>query len=217
MNIEENKKKFEDYVATVKREGINDLMNYLQKTDFFVAPASTRFHNSVPGGLCDHSLGVLDCLCKKKTSPYWAEVLAEIPDESFIISALFHDMCKANFYVATTKNQKTYDPEKVASAEPWQVKHDSRGRFVWETIDAYSVDDQEPLGHGSKSVIMLQRFIKLTDVEIYAINYHMGFSLPDTEYSALSSAMQKHPFCLALIEADLESTLMEDRRNMITK
>ena len=216
MNIDENKKRFKDLLSNVKRDGIPELLDYLETTDFFTAPASTRFHNSVPGGLCDHSLGVYDCVYLKKESPYWADLLAEIPEESFIISALCHDVCKTNFYVQTTKNQKTYDSDKVAAAEPWQIKHDSRGRFVWETIDAYTVDDQDPLGHGSKSVIMLQRFIQLTDDEIYAINYHMGFSLPDSEHSALSQAIQKHPFCWALIEADMESTILEDRRNVIT-
>ena len=211
MDIEANKKRFEEIVASIDRPGIRELMHYLEKTDFFIAPASTRFHNSVPGGLCDHSLGVYDCLCAKKESPYWKEVLKEIPDDTLKITALFHDLCKTNFYVKTTKNQKTYDPEKVSAAEPWQVKHDNRGNFIWETVDSYAIDDQEPLGHGSKSVIMLLRFITLLDVELYAINYHMGYSIPDAEYTGLSLAIRKYPFCWALIEADMESTILEEK------
>ena len=90
--------------------------------------------------------------------------------------ALLHDLRKANFYTEGTKNQKTYDTEKVAAAENWQRKHDSQGDYIWETVKTYQIDDQLPLGHGEKSVMLIQCYIRLTMTEVMAICWHMGFS-----------------------------------------
>ena len=115
--IEENISRFEQLLSSVQRDGIDKLMRYIKKnTDFYKAPASTRFHLACEGGLLQHSLNVYDCLTAKLESPIWKDVLKDIPAESFILIALLHDLCKANTYVEGTKNQKTYDPEKVAAA-----------------------------------------------------------------------------------------------------
>ena len=204
---EENVKRFEELLLSVERTGADKLMGYIRnKTDFYTAPASTRFHLACEGGLLQHSLNVYDCLIAKKESPVWKPILAEIPDESLIIMALLHDLCKANFYKEGTKNQKTYDPEKVAAAEPWQRKHDQMGDFIWETVKTYQVDDQLPLGHGEKSVMLVQCYIRLTMQEVMAIRWHMGFSEAKENYNAVGQAMEKYPVVLALHEADLEAT-----------
>ena len=205
--MEDNIKKFEELLGSVQKDGIHKLMNYIKNsTDFYKAPASTRFHLACEGGLSQHSLNVYDCLIAKKESPIWKPILAEIPDDSLIIIALLHDLCKANFYSEGTKNQKTYDPEKVAAAEVWQRKHDSKGDFIWETIKTYQVDDQLPLGHGEKSVMIIQCYIRLSMQEVMAIRWHMGFSEPKENYNSLGQAMEKYPIILALHEADLEAT-----------
>ena len=209
----ENIKRFEDLMATIERDGIDDLMNYIKnKTDFYTAPASTNFHLSCEGGLLQHSLNVYDCLVAKKNSPLWQEVLEAVPDESIIIMSLLHDLCKVNFYVEGTKNQKTYDPEKVAATENWQRKSDAAGTFIWETVKSYTVEDTMPLGHGEKSVMLINCFMKLKTYEIFAIRWHMGFSEEKSQYKALGEAMEKYPVVLALYEADLEaSKLLEDK------
>lgn len=205
--IEENIRRFEELLGSVQKEGISKLMNYIQNsTDFYKAPASTRFHLACEGGLLQHSLNVYDCLVAKKESPIWKTILADIPDESLIIMALLHDLCKANFYSEGTKNQKTYDSEKVAAAEGWQRKHDSQGEYIWETVKTYQVDDQLPLGHGEKSVMLVQCYIRLTMQEVMAIRWHMGFSEPKENHNAVGQAMEKYPVVLALHEADLEAT-----------
>ena len=205
--IEENILRFEELLGSVQKEGISKLMNYIRNnTDFYKAPASTRFHLACEGGLLQHSLNVYDCLVAKKESPIWKSILSDIPDESLIIMALLHDLCKANFYSEGSKNQKTYDPEKVAAAEGWQRKHDSQGEYIWETVKTYQVDDQLPLGHGEKSVMLVQCYIRLTMQEVMAIRWHMGFSEPKENYNAVGQAMEKYPVVLALHEADLEST-----------
>lgn len=124
--IEENIQRFEELLGTVQRDGMDKLMNYIRKnSDFYKAPASTRFHLACEGGLLQHSLNVYDCLISKKKNPVWKNILKDIPDDSLILISLLHDLCKANFYTEGTKNQKTYDSEKVASAESWQVKSDA--------------------------------------------------------------------------------------------
>ena len=197
---------------SVTREGKDKLMDYIKnKTDFYKAPASTQFHLSCEGGLLQHSLNVYDCLMAKKDSPIWKKTFEKISDESLIIMALLHDLCKVNFYVKGTKNQKTYDADKVAAAEKWQVKHDAMGDFVWETVLNYEVKDSMPLGHGEKSVMLINCFMHLIDFEIFAIRWHMGFSEEKSQYKALGEAIEKYPIILALYEADLEaSKILED-------
>lgn len=207
LPIEENIEKFEKLLSTVRRDGVEKLLHYIQKnTDFYKAPASTKFHLACAGGLLQHSLNVYECLIAKKESSVWKDVLKDIPDESLIIIALLHDLCKANFYTEGTKNQKTYDPEKVAAAEAWQRKHDAQGDFIWETIKTYQVDDQLPLGHGEKSVMLIQCYIRLTMQEVMAIRWHMGFSEAKENWNMLGSAMEKYPIVLAIHEADLEAS-----------
>ncbi len=212
INNEENISRFEQLMGKVERDGKKELMNYIKnKTDFYKAPASTQFHLSCEGGLLQHSLNVYDCLIAKKESPVWKGVFESIPEESLIIMALLHDLCKVNFYIKSTKNQKTYDKDKVAAAEGWQRKHDSMGDFIWETVLKYEINDTMPLGHGEKSVMLIHCFMKLKTDEIFAIRWHMGFSEDKTQYKALGEAMEKYPIVLALHEADLEaSNLMED-------
>jgi len=205
--IEENIEKFEKLLNTVRRDGVEKLLHYIQKnTDFYKAPASTKFHLACAGGLLQHSLNVYECLIAKRESSVWKDVLKDIPDESLIIIALLHDLCKANFYTEGTKNQKTYDPEKVAAAEAWQRKHDAQGDFIWETVKTYQVDDQLPLGHGEKSVMLIQCYIRLTMQEVMAIRWHMGFSEAKENWNMLGSAMEKYPIVLAIHEADLEAS-----------
>lgn len=205
--IEENIQRFEELLNSVKRDGTDKLMRYIRNsTDFYKAPASTKFHLACEGGLLQHSLNVYDCLVAKRNNPVWKDVLKDIPDDSLILIALLHDLCKANFYAEGTKNQKTYDPEKVKAAENWQVKHDAQGDFIWETVKTYQVDDQLPLGHGEKSVMLIQCYIRLTMQEVMAIRWHMGFSEAKENWNTLGSAMEKYPIVLATNEADLEAS-----------
>ena len=207
LPIEENIEKFEKLLSTVRRDGVEKLLHYIQKnTDFYKAPASTKFHLACAGGLLQHSLNVYECLIAKRESSVWKDVLKDIPDESLIIIALLHDLCKANFYTEGTKNQKTYDLEKVAAAEAWQRKHDAQGDFIWETVKTYQVDDQLPLGHGEKSVMLIQCYIRLIMQEVMAIRWHMGFSEAKENWNMLGSAMEKYPIVLAIHEADLEAS-----------
>ena len=145
---------FEQIVANnIKRDGINDLMEFIRTSDFYEAPGSTKYHNAEYGGLAEHSIEVYDNLFELKTR----FDLSKYSDETLTIVSLFHDLCKTNFYKESFRNVK-----------------DSSGN--WTKVATFVVDDQFPIGYSEKSVIMLMKYIKLTDEEIMAIRWHMETS-----------------------------------------
>lgn len=204
----ENVCRFEKLLQGVKREGVEELLNFIRGSDFYTAPASTRYHLAEEGGLLKHSLHVYDCLMKKKENPVWKETLSDISDDTFILVSLLHDLCKTYFYGEELKNRKTYDEEKVKAANPRTVKRDANGEFIWETVPAYVVDDKYPLGHGEKSVFFIMQFVKLTMLEIAAIKHHMGAYCDSSQWNTLGQAYEKYPLALALHESDLEATYL---------
>ena len=98
----------EIYQTNIHREGGEELLDYLSnKSDFFTAPASARFHGSYPGGLCEHSVNVYHCLADYLARPRCREVYGlEYTDESIAIAALLHDVCKVGCYRQGTRNVK---------------------------------------------------------------------------------------------------------------
>lgn len=182
------KEEFLKLLKTVQREGIDELINFLEKSDFFTAPASTRFHGNHEGGLVEHSLKVYEILKHKVENNIKG---ITIPDESIIIIALLHDICKTNFYKIDYRNAKN-----------------SLG--VWEKVPYYTVEDTIPYGHGEKSVMMISEYIKLTPEEKYSIRWHMGYTEPKELYNTIGAAYKKYPLALMMHEADLEATYFYD-------
>lgn len=150
------KEEFLNLLRTVKREGIENLIEFLEKSDFFTAPASTRFHGNFEGGLAEHSLKVYEIL-KHKVENNIKGIKTE--EESIIIIGLLHDICKTNFYKIDYRNAKN-------------------ALGVWEKVPYYTIEDTIPYGHGEKSVMMITEYIKLTPEEKYAIRWHMGYTEP---------------------------------------
>ena len=89
------KEEFLKILRTVNREGIEDLIKFLESTDFFTAPASTRFHGNYAGGLVEHSMKVYEILVEKVKN---SSKKIEVSEDTLKIVALLHDVCKANFY-----------------------------------------------------------------------------------------------------------------------
>ena len=197
---------FEQLMSEVKREGAENLLGFIRKSDFYTAPASTRYHLSEKGGLLIHSLHVYECLNAKINAPIWKDVLKNVSRETILIVSLLHDLCKTYYYGTDFKNQKTYDPNKVSSANPKEVKHDANGNYIWETVPCYTVDNKYPLGHGSKSVVFILQYMKLSMEEITAITYHMGAYCDSSQWTELGQAYEKYPLALALHQADMEAT-----------
>lgn len=196
-------KEFEDLLGSTGRNGIFNLIEFLRKSDFYSAPASTRYHSCHEGGLLEHSMNVYKALSAKAKNDTWGDILSKVGRDSLIISALLHDICKSYYYSKEIKNKKIYSETGT--------KRDEKGRYDWVATEAYTIDDKIPYGHGEKSVMMIEEYIKLKPVERYAIRWHMGFSEPKENYNALSAAMKKYPLILAMHEADVEATyLMEE-------
>ena len=205
--MEENKKRFEELFSRIKRAGADRLLVFIrEKTDFYSAPASTKYHLSKKGGLLQHSLNVYDALMAEKANPILGKAIEKVSEETIIIVSLLHDLCKTFYYVESTKNQKTYDPEKVAAADPHTVKHDNAGNFIWETVPYYTVKNKYPLGHGAKSVFFIMRIMPLTIQEITAINWHMGAYCGQDQWNELGEAYETCPLALALHHADMVAT-----------
>lgn len=202
MSEQTNIERFEHLLKSTKRAGIEDLIEFIRKSDFYTAPASTRFHSCHEGGLLEHSLNVYDRLISKFNDELW-ESSVEVGSDSLIIAALLHDLCKSYFYGTELKNKKEYHDKGS--------KSDSNGRFDWVTVPSYVVDDKIPYGHGEKSVMMIEEYIKLKPIERYAIRWHMGFSEPKENWNTLGTAMRKYPLILALHMSDLESTYLLEK------
>lgn len=181
--ITENKERFISLCKTVKRDGISELLEWLEGTDFYTCPASTRFHGAYEGGLLQHSLNVYDEL--QRLLKAYPEV--KVSEETAIIASLFHDFCKVNFYGVEKRNRKN-----------------EQGK--WESYDAYKVEEKFRFGgHGSKSVFLVQHFIKLTPEEGVAINCHM--SCWDKNES-VGGAFEQFPFAWLVHVADESATYL---------
>ena len=185
-----DKERFIDlYKTHIHREGADKLLEYLDSpaSDFFTAPASTKFHNNVPGGLLSHSLNVYDCLVSYYKSERRTELfgLSDVSDETLAVVALLHDVCKVNVYKESKRNVK-----------------DESG--VWRQVPYYEFKDELPYGHGEKSVYVISGFMRLSREEAFAIRYHMGFSNEDPRN--VGAAFEMFPLALALSIADTEAT-----------
>lgn len=184
------KEEFEEiFRGKITRDGSEALLEWLSRTDFFTAPASTKFHCACLGGLVQHSVNVYRTMMEKQFDP---ETDSE---ESFAICGLLHDVCKAQFYKEGTRN----------------VKNEQTG--AWEKKAYYMVEDSFPYGHGEKSVFLIERFLRLKTSEAVAIRWHMG-GFDDAVRGgsfALSQAYEKYPLAVKLHLADLESTYLREK------
>lgn len=189
------------YQQLITRPGADKLLAWLETTDFFEAPASTRFHLSRPGGLVEHSIHVYHRLHdlfvserqNRENEPFIE--LSDSEEETIAICGLLHDICKANFYAVEMRNRKNEQGQ-------------------WEKYPFYVVNDQLPYGHGEKSVYIISGFMKLTREEAMAIRWHMGFSDNDFRAGGFSVgiAFEKFPLALLTHMADLQATYLDEPR-----
>lgn len=177
------------YKEKITREGADKLLEFLLKSDFFTAPASTRYHGACEGGLLQHSLNVYDCLVDILARPRMKELYGiEYSDESIAIAGLLHDICKVNFYKVGTRNVK-----------------DENGK--WTSVPYYTIEDNLPYGHGEKSAYIVSAYMKLTRDEAFAIRYHMGFSGTE-DPGNVGKALEMFPLAYATCCADMEAAFI---------
>lgn len=182
------KERFIDvYTKNIKREGADKLLEYLLSSDFFTAPASSRFHSAYEGGLVEHSLNVYDCLVSYLDTVRAKETFGfSYTDESIAIVSLLHDLCKVGVYKKGFRNVK-----------------DEKG--TWQRVDTFEYDDKLPYGHGEKSVYIISGYMRLTREEAFAIRYHMGYSSTEDQRN-VAAAFEMFPLAFALSTADSEAT-----------
>lgn len=188
----------EIYREYITRPGADKLLEWLRRSDFFTAPASTRFHLSEPGGLVKHSVHVYERLREAYINELDRDhegpvELSHTEEETIAVCGLLHDICKTNFYKVEMRNRKN-----------------DQGK--WEQYPFYVVDDQLPYGHGEKSVYIISGFMKLSRDEAMAIRWHMGFS--DSEFKAggfsVGNAFEKHKLAVLTHIADLQATYLDE-------
>lgn len=188
----------EEYIALLRsteRQGTEKLIEWLEGSDFFRAPASTKTHGAYEGGLLVHSLSVYRILQN------FSKNIHDVDQNAVIISALLHDLCKVDFYIRTVRNVKI------------------PGERRWEEVEGYGIEDKLPLGHGEKSMFMAMRYIPLTEEEAAAIRWHMG-GYDDAARAyvgsmAQAAAFTKYPLAAGLAIADMYDTYIIDNRSGI--
>lgn len=174
----------EIYQKYIARPGSVELLEYLLTTDFYTAPASTRFHGSHEGGLVSHSVNVWNEICRLLR--VYKDAI-QVPAESVAIVSLLHDLCKIGCYKTEMRNAKE--------------------NGVWIQKPYYTFKEDFPFGgHGAKSVFIIERFMKLTEEEAVAINCHMGFSEPGANIASIGSAFERYPIAWLLHVADESAT-----------
>lgn len=196
-----NVKRFKKIVTeNIERDGIDNLLEWVEhETDFFSAPASTRYHGSYEGGLLEHSLNVYDRLVwemENTVGAGWQEIYSP---ESIAIIALFHDLCKIDRYVITEKWRK-----------------DENGD--WEAYEAYEYNKEKAeMGHGAQSVFYLQKFIQLTELEAQAIFWHMGaYDIsPYATLAACSETFKWNPLAFLTHRADMAATYVTENEAFV--
>ena len=182
----------EIFNSKIKRNGSAEFLAWLNKTDFFVAPASTKFHLAEEGGLCQHSINVykrLKNLVENEYGENWRDAVSE---ESVAIIGLLHDICKVNYYKIEMKN----------------VKVDG----AWVQQPFYTVEDNLPYGHGEKSVYIINGFLRLTREEAICINWHMGGFDPRAQVGyTMQTAFYDFPLAVLTHIADMQASYLDEK------
>lgn len=194
-----SKKEFvEIYQRYIRRNGSKELLKWLEGTDFFKAPASTKYHSTHEGGLCEHSLNVYRFfyqeILQRASEFSGLKCLDTDTEEMVAVCALLHDVCKVNKYVLHSRN----------------IKNEATGQ--WEKVPYYSIEENKfPYGHGEGSVWLIQRFMRLSLEESIAIRWHMGGFDDAAKGYDLSAAFRQFPNAMLLHIADMKATYLLDR------
>ena len=213
----EIKKNKSDFIAIFEKTIIpqypraKELLDWILTTDFFDAPASSHYHSAFPGGLCLHSLLVYDRMLEQVDSykQYFdnfsmEENLGTTPAGLALIS-LCHDLCKIDTYKESYKNVKNYNDNGKFS--------DNVGNYDWDQVMSYEYNEKLTLGHGSKSLYILMKYVpELSLAEVSAVYHHMGGMGQDEK--GFAPAASKYPLVLMLHIADIQATFLDENMQL---
>ena len=174
-----------------------DLLEWLKTTDFFTAPASTRYHSAEPGGLCYHSLLVFDCLWDLIETSTYSDLATQYSAADIALVSLCHDLCKIDYYKQSKRN----------------VKQSNDGLAMWVEQLFYVKDEKFVFGHGEKSVFYLMKYIhNIPDNVLQAVKYHMGGINGNQVDQDSSTVFAHNKLALALHLADMTATFALEER-----
>ena len=202
--IQQNKERFISIVNSISREGFNKdlLLNDLENSDWYYAPATTKYHDSFKGGLVNHSLKVYDnmsFIVNKYNSNMW-----ECNPDSIKIVSLFHDISKMNYYEIYYRNQKVYSE--------YGSKVDDGGRYDWKQVAEYKTRDiQERFiycNHEVTSEFIIRQYMPLSTEESIAILHHHGGTSEDSIKDTVPSIYSRYPLALLLHVSDMISSYL---------
>lgn len=177
------------YTKYIQRPGASELLSWLESSDFFTAPASTRFHGNYEGGLCEHSINVWEELVRLLKA--YPEI--KVSAETAAIISLLHDLCKVGCYKVELRNTKVNN--------------------TWIKKPVYVFDEDFCYGgHGSKSVFLIQKHMALTETEAVAVNCHMGFADRTPGDYSLGGAYEQFPLAWLLHVADEAATYIRESK-----
>ena len=196
---EELDAQFEEFLAELQatqREGIENLIAWLRRGDLRIAPSSTKYHLSCPGGLVRHSLNVL---ARLRQLVKIAGFEGKYDDNTLRIAALCHDLCKVNYYEIYTKNVKNEELNKWVKEEFYRIREDDN-RLIYGL-------------HAENSIFNATRFINLTYVEQVAIRWHMGcldWQDNNAMVSTMGAAFNVCPLAFLLHTADQMAAYLDE-------
>lgn len=203
--IQENKNCIISLLKKINRNGANieGLIAKLESSDFFTAPASTKYHNAFEGGLADHVINVyynLKSLVERK------HLQDSISEESIIICGLLHDISKINLYEPTIRNKKVYSDNGS--------KYDNLGRFDWVSEQSWGMINEHDRfmygNHEENAEFMIRYYIPLTIEESIAILHHHGGKGYDSTQQNISLIVSENPLLALLHAADYISTFVDE-------
>lgn len=183
---------------------IEGLIQKLETSDFFSAPASTRYHGAYVGGLVEHSLNVYYNLLNLIDMKGLKE---HIDKDSIIICSLLHDISKMNYYEITSRNEKVYCDNGT--------KSDSLGKFEWQASLSFKTRAAENRfiygNHEETSEFMIKTYIPLSVEESVAIlNHHAGMGHDCIPNFNISDKYNRYPLATLLHTADFLATYIDE-------
>lgn len=192
---EQNKQEFLSLVNQIQRDGVSDLVNFLEKSDFFTAPASTRLYRAEEGGLCAHALARYKIMKNLFDTQDWY-----INGTTLLITSLLADLNKVNYFEPACVNKKVYSESGK--------KMDELGHFDWVSEWGWKVKDPEDRfvfgTSGQNSERIITNYIPLKDEESAAIiNLGVSFENPAFNYANI---YKKYGLACVLAAADSLAT-----------
>lgn len=170
-------------LVNTNREGMQKLVEYMDNNGFFKAPASKSHHQNYPGGLAEHSLGVMGrTIAEIDIMTMRNKPKINLP--TVVISALLHDLCKIDQYIIES-----------------EIKSGNK-------VTGYVISNNKEANwdHAEKSIRLAKQFIELTEEEEMAIRYHMGIYRKEYSWDEFGNAIKKYPLVYLIHVADMKDT-----------